>query len=196
MTTLTIVRHGETEWNATGRLMNQLDIPLSAKGFEQAARVGARLKGAGFAEVYCSDLSRAVETAMAVCPSPVQLSALRERHLGCFQGLTWDEIEQRFPAETVLHDTDPDYVVPGGESAREYRERTMTCLSRLVGSHPDASVLVVAHGGTLSTVLRHIMGLPPEGLLPAKLSNASVNVFEVDQEKWKLRVWGDVSHLA
>jgi broad specificity phosphatase PhoE len=100
---LIAIRHGETEWNAQGREIGQLDSPLTERGIQQARLVAGRLNQGVFHALYSSDLGRAIQTAeiiAAKCQKPVQLDAgLRERHMGIFQGLTLPEMRERFPKE-------------------------------------------------------------------------------------------------
>ena len=98
-TQITAVRHGETAWNAESRLQGQLDIALNARGRWQAHRAGQALADSGISTIYCSDLRRAHNTALAIAeysgiaPSDLRLeTGLRERSFGSFQGLTYDEV--------------------------------------------------------------------------------------------------------
>src|SRR5258706_9533312 len=113
---LIVVRHGETEWNAEGREIGQLDSALTPRGMEQARRLAQRLAPAKIAAVYSSDLGRAVKTAeivAAACHTEIRLSPdLRERHMGIFQGVTIQEIRQQFPAERKQYDAKHDYAIP------------------------------------------------------------------------------------
>ena len=96
-----IVRHGETEWNAQGRIQGHTDINLSDAGRRQAKAVAQRLEQVSFAAAYCSDLSRTRETAEVILgqsgtplhPTP----QLREYHKGVFEGLTVPEYSKKFP---------------------------------------------------------------------------------------------------
>src|SRR5258706_8667142 len=100
-TRLCLVRHGETAWNAEGRVQGQLDIPLDATGLAQARAVASVLKNESFAAIYSSDLTRARQTAQPaadVLKKNVALTEyLRERHYGAFQGMTYTEASERIP---------------------------------------------------------------------------------------------------
>src|SRR5438477_2725836 len=97
------VRHGETEWNLERREIGQLDSHLSPRGILQAQRLAKRLSGINFDALYTSDLGRAVQTAEIIgleCHKSVTVDAgLRERHMGVFQGLTEEEMREKFPLE-------------------------------------------------------------------------------------------------
>jgi len=91
---VTLIRHGETEWNAAGRIQGQADVPLSDNGRRQALLLRERLAGAGFDHLYASDLVRSEETARLVFPGvALRLDRrLQEQHVGEFDGLTWQEL--------------------------------------------------------------------------------------------------------
>jgi broad specificity phosphatase PhoE len=100
---LIVVRHGETEWNAEGREIGQLDSLLTPRGVDQAERLAQRLGRMPIAMIYSSDLGRAMKTAeilAAACGADVRPEpGVRERHMGVFQGLTGPEIRRQFPDE-------------------------------------------------------------------------------------------------
>lgn len=148
MTELLLVRHGETDWNAEGRLQGQTDRPLSAYGREQARRLADQLAGEKLDAAYSSDLVRAVETAeivggrlgLAVVPDP----DLREKNWGSWEGLT--------PAERAA----VEFV---GESTEEHAARMLRALRRIAERHPGGRVLVVTHGGSMRRVQTEALGL-------------------------------------
>ena len=103
MTILWMVRHGETAWNAEGRVQGQTDVPLNEAGFAQARAVAAALSGERFSAIYSSDLLRVTQTAEPCAQAlalPVRLDArLRERHYGMFETLTYAEAKVLHPAD-------------------------------------------------------------------------------------------------
>ena len=148
MTTLLLVRHGETDWNASGRLQGHTDRPLNDYGRRQAAALAEQLADDGVGALYASDLTRAKETAeivgarlgLAVVLDP----GLRERNWGSWEGLT--------PAErgTVAFE---------GEKPEEHRERTMQAVLRIAERHPGERVVVVTHGGSMRRIQAAVMGV-------------------------------------
>ncbi|MGZ4257759.1 MAG: histidine phosphatase family protein [Gaiellaceae bacterium] len=153
MTRILLVRHGETDWNLTRRLQGHSDRPLNETGREQARGLAAELAEEDLDAVYSSDLSRAEGTARIVAGARgldvTVLPELRERHFGSWEGLTDEEIHERFPGELA------DGVLGDGESRDELDRRILRALSRIADEHPEATVLVVSHGGPLRAVLRH-----------------------------------------
>ena len=147
-TTLLLVRHGETDWNADGRLQGHTDRPLNEYGRRQARELASRLAGEGADALYASDLARARETAEIVGVElglPVVLDAdLRERNWGTWEGLT--------PSER-------DAVEFEGESHEEHRERIMRAVRRIAERHPGQRVVVVTHGGSMRRIQAAVMGV-------------------------------------
>ena len=201
MTDIILVRHGETAWNRERRMQGHTDTPLSEIGRAQAAALGLRMKGAPFDALYSSDLTRAWDTAAAVAAHTGHEirkdRMLRERTFGIFEGLTYEEMSQRYPeAHAKFLSRDPDYAVPGGESAREFYDRSLNCLSGIACRHPDATVMVVTHGMVLDTLYRAATGLAIHIRREAPLLNASLNTFRHNSGAWAMISWGDVEHLA
>jgi probable phosphoglycerate mutase len=200
-TTLIVIRHGETAWNREKRMQGTTDTQLSDVGHEQARALGRRLAGRGFAALYTSDLARARDTARAIAEhtgrDPVMDPRLQERRFGIFEGLTSDEIIARYPEEhTRFASRDPDYAVPGGESARSFTQRCIGCLAELAARHRGDEVVVVTHGLVLDSLYRAAHGLDHGARRPVPLINASMNIFGYDGSVWRLELWGDISHLA
>jgi broad specificity phosphatase PhoE len=197
---LIAVRHGETEWNLQGREMGQLDSSLTPRGVQQAEALGRRLSDLKVDQLYSSDLGRALRTAEiigAMCAKPVQVdTGLRERHMGVFQGLTWQEIGTRFPKEREAYQVSGFFeAVPEGETAQERQNRSVEVLTKIAGRHADETVAVVTHGGFLMGFLEFVLGMPFGGGKRFKKQNASYNAFEYANGRWCLETWNDLSHL-
>jgi probable phosphoglycerate mutase len=200
-TQLIIVRHGQTEWNIKGIRQGHLDSPLTGRGLAQAKALGQRLAREKFSVLYSSDLGRAVETAKEIVSVTghqiVTDARLRERHLGIFQGLNADEINERYPEERRLMRTSgPGYVIPGGESMIQQVERNVAFLDSLAVRHAGETIVVVTHGGVVSGFFRHTLAIPLDAPRRFEFVNAGLNVFAHEDGNWLLLTWGDVSHLA
>jgi probable phosphoglycerate mutase len=199
---LVLIRHGETEWNAAGRLQGAIDVPLSERGVWQAQRVAERLATEPFAAVVASDLARAMQTAaplaaalgIEVQPEP----RLRERAYGIFEGERYAGLAERYPAEWAAHlARDPDWVIPGGESIAQLRDRVCAALADLAQRHSGAQIAVVAHGGVLDAAYRLATGIPWQAQRNHALPNAGINRLKARAEPFVLEVldWADVAHL-
>lgn len=201
-TRLVVVRHGETEWNAVGRLMNQLDSPLTARGHAQAEAVARRLEAFPAEALYSSDLGRARSTAQLITDrrggEAILHPGLRERHLGVFAGRTREEARAAFPAEYDRYRRDPEFVVPEGESFRQFYDRTIATFEEIAAAHSGGTVLVVTHAGCLDGLFRRVCGMPLDVRRAVRLPNTGLNIFEFEDREgdgqWTLVTWGDVSH--
>jgi len=199
-TVLTLVRHGETQWNAAGRIQGHVDIPLNATGLAQAAAIGRRLGAEAFDAILSSDLERALQTARPIMRLPEQAivrdARLRERHLGVLQGLTGEEAMARHPAAwKAFKSRDPDLALEGGESLGEFSQRVVGLIEELLRVHAGSRLLLVTHGGVLDAAYRYVTGMPLRGLRNFPIGNTSVNVLRHRSGVWTIESWGDVSHL-
>jgi probable phosphoglycerate mutase len=161
---LLIVRHGQSEWNAAGRWQGWADPRLTSGGETQAREAAPELAGLGLEAVAASDLARARRTAEILADhlglGDVHVDdGLRERNVGEFTGLTREEIEARWPGVLAEWRSGRVQQAPGGEGA-EFLERVLAALDRLAERFPTRKVLVVAHGGLIRTVHRHLGGEP------------------------------------
>ena len=150
ITTILLARHGETDWNREGRWQGWADPPLNPTGRVQAAALAEQLAETPLDAVYSSDLRRALETAELLA-EPHQLNVvtdpdLREIDIGAWSGLTRVEIAERFP----------DGSRPGGETREQHSVRVLAAVERIARAHPGERVLVVAHGGCLRALQRHL----------------------------------------
>jgi broad specificity phosphatase PhoE len=196
------IRHGETEWNAIGREMGQLDSPLTPQGIKQAEAIAKRLSSSTFSALYTSDLGRAHETAKFIesqCDVSLVLNeGLRERNMGIFQGLTRKEMHEKFPKERAEYESvGYEYVIPNGESAKQRCERSVKVMTEIAMNHPneDDVVVTVTHGGFLMGFFEQVLGILPSNGWRFKRYNASYSMFEYRNNKWALVTWNDVIHL-
>lgn len=151
VTRISIVRHGQTEWNLAQRIQGTTDIPLDFTGRAQAAETGARLRQRHWDVIISSPLSRAEETARIIAGElgltrPELDEGMTERHHGEMEGLTFTERQKSFPNGVP---------VPGLETRQHVLDRVLPALARLAQVHEGKSVLVVSHGGIIGTLLRH-----------------------------------------
>lgn len=170
---MALVRHGQTDWNAQGRLQGQVDIPLNEVGREQAREAARTLLGHGFTRVVTSTLGRANETGAIIAatlglPEPTTDPELVERAYGELEGA----VDADLPAETrrVLHPghgADPSPVeeegyahglLPGVERSRATGDRGLAALRRVHASFPRDRVIVVAHGTIIRLTLDALDG--------------------------------------
>ena len=203
-TTILLIRHGETAWNAERRLQGHLDIPLNPEGERQAALLAAALAPERIDHIVSSDLARARQTAEAIARARgAQVGtdpALRERCYGGFEGLLYSEIAARFPREFAAWQArDVNGVVPPGanrgETFRQFFDRVTCAIKAHAAAHPGQTLALVAHGGVLECAYREALGLSLETPRDFKVLNASVNRFVVEEGTLRLVSWGEVGHL-
>lgn len=164
--TLVMLRHGQTEYNATQRMQGQLDTHLSAVGVRQARAAALGLKHLGIVKVVSSDLVRAKDTADVIAAT-LDLEAstdprLRETHLGEWQGLTRGEVDTRYVGARAAWRHKPEWAPPQGESRVEVARRARPVIDDLMADFSDwedNAVLVVSHSGTIAALTAHLLGL-------------------------------------
>jgi broad specificity phosphatase PhoE len=146
VTTLLLVRHGETDWNAERRFQGHADVPLNERGREQAQALAEQLTGEAIDAIYSSDLSRALVTAEIVGSRlgvPVIVDPdLREVDVGAVEGLTFEE-SRAFDGWQ-------------GEPKEDHAKRVLGAIHRVAALHPEGRVLVVTHGGSMRRVHEHL----------------------------------------
>jgi broad specificity phosphatase PhoE/ribonuclease HI len=201
-TTTLLVRHGASVLSPERRFSGRGDVPLSPDGAEQARRVAARLRGrAGISAVISSPLRRARRTAemiaAAVGLTVTVVDDLIETDFGDWEGLTFAEVQQKWPDELTAWLASPDAAPPRGESFAATAERVLRARDRLVAQHPASSIVVVSHVGPVKTLLRDALAAPAQTMFRMQIDVASVS--EVD---WypdgpaTVRLVNDAHHLA
>ncbi len=199
-TRFVVVRHGETQWNLASRIQGHGDSPLTPAGEAQAAAIARRLSGERFDHLVSSDLGRAWRTAQAIAaPAGREIVAdprLRERNYGVLEGLTYGEIDLRFPdVFSRVRGTDPDFTVPGGESRRQLFERIRDAFESLALAHEGRRLVVVCHGGVLAVLYRHVHGIDVGAAHAIPIPNASYNALVHERGRWRVEAWADTAHL-
>jgi probable phosphoglycerate mutase len=167
VTTIVLVRHGETDWNRERRFQGRADTPLNDAGRAQARDLVERLRRERVSAVYTSPLRRAAETAHIVAERlglPVRVSEpMCEIDVGSWEGLTIEEVRVHFPHdEQIAWSSGWD----GGESYEELDRRVVAALLELAAMHPDEHVAVVTHGGPIRAAIAASHGLSFESARP------------------------------
>lgn len=204
-TTLTrfcLVRHGETDWNTEHRLQGQLNTELNSTGLRQAHCLGQALAHAGqrFDAFYVSDLTRTRQTAQAITLlngwSSITTKALRERHFGHFQGMTYPEAELSMPEDyRRFKSRDPAYAPQQGESLDRFSQRVEAFFRAAAQRHPGQTLLVVSHGGVLDIAYRLANQVPLTQPRDFPIPNAALNWISHCNGQWRMERWADQSHL-
>lgn len=191
MATVLLVRHGRTAWNDERRMQGWAPVPLDETGREQAEALAAHLADAHDVDrLVGSDLERTRETAGYVADSvgvePSFSEAWRERSVGVYQGLTYDDVAERFPDFGLTEDA--AYAAAetpeAGESLVSVRDRVLDGWHDLrTALGDDETAVVVTHGGPIHLLLGHLKGMDvPESVLEHAQSNCAVNEVRVASE--------------
>jgi 2,3-bisphosphoglycerate-dependent phosphoglycerate mutase len=191
------IRHGETVSNAARRIQGQSESPLSPLGHRQCQAIAAALRELPIDKIYSSPLRRALDSAQCIADAlglSVEIEAkLMEINAGIFQGLTWDEIDEKHPADAKKWKShDPDFRIPNGESRRDLLQRAREAFFHIRecgGQH----VVVVAHGGLLSAALKALLEIPAQRN-PFALQNGSISRVQWRDEV-KLLSLNETAHL-
>jgi len=175
VTTLHLLRHGQSEWNVARRLQGQVgDVPLTALGLEQARAAAATLAGRNIVAVHSSDLLRARRTAEVIGTAlglPVELDVrLREQSYGTLEGLPSADVLAAAPYDF----TDPDARAPGGESLRDVHDRMGRCLTAFARRYEGGECVVVSHGDAIRIGLAWLDGIGPGQVPWRETPNGSV----------------------
>lgn len=195
-----IVRHGETEWNAQGRIQGHSDIPLSDNGRAQAQCVARRLSGIPFSVAYASDLSRTHETAQIILGDTATdlhtTPQLREYSKGVFEGLTVDEYARQYPDQYQASlQNDLDFAPTGGETIRETSIRMARFVDETLQNHQDETTLVVGHGGSLRSLIVALLALPLEANWKFVMDNCALSLVHTYPNNAVLHLYNDTAHL-
>ena len=194
---LILVRHGETDWNKARRYQGHTDLELNDIGVWQAERLRERLAEDGIDVVCSSDLRRALATAQVIASNRglkvIPCKSLREIDFGEFEGMTFEEIQSRYPDWVP---TNFDFSAHQGESLDELASRVGSFISNLAEGYSDEkTVLVVSHGGTLRIMLCLLIGISTERWWQIRLDSASITIIEGKVGEAVLRLLNDTCHL-
>jgi len=202
-TRLYLVRHGATALSAENRFAGAVGVDLSDEGCWQTARLAERLAHEGICAVYCSPLSRTVQTAELLARpmnlEPQPRDGLREISHGHWEGLTRAEVEARFPGEYEAWEADPFTFAPkGGESGVVVLARALPVVREIVVRHDGQRVLVVSHKATLRLLLSSLLGFDARGYRDRlDQAPACLNVVDFkDPVRARLMLFNDTSHYA
>lgn len=194
-----LVRHAESSWNRLKKIQGQKDPHLSPYGKKEARLLAKRFTGLSFDAAYSSPLRRAYETAELTLGKRARIickDGLKEVCLGDWEGKTLSQIRKKYGEAFDRWAVRPTRIrIPNGEDFKTFVKRVRQTLGGIERRHPDGNVLVVCHGGVISTYATMALNLPPDDVWCLTVKNASLTIVEVDANVHKLVTFNDVSHL-
>jgi len=198
---LILIRHGQTACNITDIWHGWDDCRLTELGVAQAEALAQRLAAEPMVAMYCSDLRRAVETAGIVAGphglTPVTDPAFRERKAGDFQGLSTEEVVRQRPSVWDERASDFwNWTPPNGESFTQMLERVMAGVDRIREAHPDDTVALVGHMGTVRVLTSKLLGIPMAKTYEMDFPSTGVTILRLDGDAVTVEVLNDAAHLT
>lgn len=201
-TRLIFVRHAEAEGNVIRRFHGWTDSALTERGHLQAQRVAERLKDIPIDVIYSSSLQRTKQTAgyiSKVKNLPVNLSdELKEIHGGDWEGLTWQELEERWPEAYDMWDNRPHlHKMPNGESMAELQQRALDVIMNIIKQNQGKNICIVTHGTLIRTVICHFRACTLEEMINvAWCDNTGITIADFENDAFSIETEGDSTHLG
>jgi len=197
-----IVRHGFSLGNKDGIFTGQLDVPLDEIGFAQAeAAAKYILENFTVDEIYSSELCRAYDTALPVAKAlskeVKRRKDLNEVDVGFWQGMTFDEVREKYPESLAIYETSPGLShFDGGESYADVRKRAVRAFCKIAEKNEGKTVMVATHGGVIRNLLASWLDIPLERITDVpRASNASITVAEYVNGGATVTLMGFTEHL-
>lgn len=196
---LILVRHGETDHNKTGTTLGRADVPLNARGQQQAAALASAIP-APIAAVYTSPLARAANTAAAIAAThgmaPRTADALIEMDVGEMEHLAHQDLRSRYPDFLRAWISAPAHArMPGGETLTEVQDRAIAWLDGVRQQHSAETIVAVSHNFVILTLACHAIGLRLDDFRRLKTSVGGISTVDFSDRGATLLHWNDVTHL-
>ena len=200
MTRIYLIRHGETEWNKTGRLQGHSNVLLSPEGIHQAQLLAEHMPFHNVDAIYSSDLSRAMETARILAAklglSVIQESGFREVNFGDWEGRNFSELATEVPEGFENFFTRPDKAhPPNGETFLEAQARALTALDEVIDERDEQSIIIVSHGAVIRLLLCAALGMPLRKMWTISQFNMAVNILRLDDGNPTVELLNSTLHL-
>ncbi len=196
-----LIRHGETDSNKGHRFQGRINLPLNAKGIEQAGMLAEYMQHLRLDAIYCSSMLRACMTAAPLAMSKNMayhpLDLLQEVSFGEWEGLEYGEISRRWPKEMEDFLSRPgEWIPPKGESFYDVEQRCRTAFEKIFSNEGhEKNIAIVSHGGIIRVQLCMILGIPLNNLWKLSVHNASISTINDWQGNMIAEVIND-AHFA
>lgn len=190
MTTICLIRHGQTDWNKAGRIQGETDTVLNNTGKQQASGARDALEKSDWDLIVTSPLKRTKQTAEIINEKLqlplIEMEAFKERGYGDAEGLTKEEREAKFPDMRTY---------PNQESREAVTARVTQGIEEILAAYPNKKILLVSHGGAINAILANVSG-GEIGTGKTKLHNACLSNIGHDGEMWTVKDYNQVEHLV
>ncbi len=196
-----IARHGETKWNVEGRMQGFKNSDLTQRGISDARSLGESLKNIDFDYIYSSPLGRALDTAKCIRKDDdikiILDDSLKELNLGLWEGMTYEEIKEKYPTQYNNFREHPElFESQGGENFSELIKRVEEGLSNIIKDEDHKNILIVTHTCVIKAIAIIVKGEYVKNFWnPPFINNASLTILEVIDKEIKVLLEADVSHL-
>ncbi len=182
-----LIRHGETKWNREGIFRGHSDVPLNENGLAQAAATAEYLKELELDELHCSPLSRARQTAEAICRNrsikPRLADAFIDISFGPWKGKSYHELSDLYPEQIRIWKEQPHlHSLPGAETLDEARLRAFTAMQSLVTANPGKNIAILSHRVILKLLLLAAINAGNESFWKIKQDTCCINRLDYNRE--------------
>lgn len=200
MTKVIFIRHGQTSWNKEKKYQGHSDISLNENGLRQAELVGKRLAVEKINAIYSSDLLRARQTAEHIAQYHalpiITKQGFREINFGVWEGLTYQEIMESWPAIFTTMYSQPSLTCPPqGESFDMMRQRVIMELRPCITNHQNETIVIVSHGGTMRAILCAALGINLDKMWFIRQDNTAINIIQYFDHKIVVSLVNDTCHI-
>jgi len=201
VTTILLVRHGQTEWNRIERFRGRVDIELNSSGLIQAQKTALRIQRHWQPElIFSSPLKRAMQTAHAIVElTNVQVDPtpdLVDIDYGEWQGLTPEETRLKWPDQLDTWYKHPERVlIPGGENPLEVQFRAVSTIAAAIKTYPNSTIIVVSHTVVNRLILLGILGIGIEHFWQIRQEPCAINIIDVKDNDFSLVTMNDTCHI-
>lgn len=197
---LILIRHGETDWNLSGRFQGVTGTKLNQSGIVQAHCVSNVLQSTCAHSIYSSPLTRAMEMSeiisQALSISIVSMTNLQELNLGELEGITGNAMKSKYPEIYSAWGSDPSTVsMPGGESLQQLQTRAWNAVETIKAKHTSGTSLVVSHNFAIVCIICKVLGVDLSRFHQFHLDLGSLTTIEFKSHRWNLISFNDHSHL-
>lgn len=202
MTRLYLTRHGETEWNVERRMQGSKESNLTEKGRTQARQLGRRLDNTNIDVVYSSPSNRAFQSAELIVGNRdieiIKIDDLIEMNFGIWEGMTFDVIKEKYGEQHKAFWETPHLLKEfPGENFKDFKQRVVATVTKIVGENEDKDVLVVAHALVVKILMSYFENTPLERLFDERIiQQTSLSIVEVKNNEFNIIKYGDTEHYS